>query len=328
MLPLAIDSLAGKAPKNVDPEGNTMTIHTDPITALTETTNRNYDSELLARVAWACISEPADEARGRLIAEHGPENALRLILSDQSLDTDGAALRERIAGRFAPEQIAEVIRCTEDIGATILTPGHLDWPTQLSDLAETAPVCLWVRGDTTLLGQRGVAMIGARACTGYGEHVTIDLAMGLVEHGWVIVSGAAYGIDGVAHRAALAADGNTIAVLAGGVDRFYPAGHDTLLQRIAAAGAVVSEIPVMAPPTKWRFLARNRIIAALAEKTIVVEAGHRSGALNTAMHAVALGRPVGAVPGPVTSVTSAGCHRLIREHHATLITTTDDAHAL
>lgn len=116
-----------------------------------------------------------------------------------------------------------------------------------------------------------------------------------------MVSGAAFGIDGAAHRAALLAGGTTIAVLAGGVDRPYPRAHTHMLDRIAATGAVISEVPCGSEPTKWRFLQRNRVIAALGDATVVVEAGHRSGALNTAGHAAAMSRPLGAVPGPVTS---------------------------
>jgi DNA processing protein len=134
------------------------------------------------------------------------------------------------------------------------------------------------------------------------------------------VSGAAYGIDGMAHRAALASGGVTVAVLAGGLDRFYPSGHEALLTRIVESGLVLSEVPPGTPPTKWRFLQRNRLIAALTCATVVLEAGWRSGSLNTAGHAAALGRPLGAVPGPVTSAASAGCHRLIREYDAVLVT--------
>jgi DNA processing protein len=128
----------------------------------------------------------------------------------------------------------------------------------------------------------------------------------------------------MAHKAALANEGLTVAVLAGGVDRFYPAGHDALLRRIVESGAVVSEVPCGGAPTKWRFLQRNRLIAAMSCATVVVEAGHRSGSLNTAGHASALGRPLGAVPGPVTSPASAGCHRLIRDYAAVCVTNTDE----
>ena len=143
-----------------------------------------------------------------------------------------------------------------------------------------------------------------------------------------IVSGAAYGIDGAAHRAALAVGGLTVALLAGGVDRSYPVGHTQLIDRIAAAGAVISEVPCGSAPTKWRFLQRNRLIAALAGAVVVVEAGWRSGSLNTAGHSVALGRPLGAVPGPVTSAASAGCHRLLREFGAACITDGADVREL
>jgi DNA processing protein len=152
----------------------------------------------------------------------------------------------------------------------------------------------------------------------------MEASAGLVERGYTVVSGAAYGIDGMAHRAALAGSGTTVAFLAGGVDRFYPAGHDALLGRIAELGAVVSELPCGAAPTRWRFLQRNRLIAAASSATVVVEAGMRSGSLNTANHAASLGRPIGAVPGPVTSAASAGCHRLLREGMAICVTDAAD----
>ena len=171
---------------------------------------------------------------------------------------------------------------------------------RLGDLEAHAPFALWVRGDPRRLAalDRSIALVGARAATGYGEHVTIEAASGLVDRGFAIVSGAAYGIDGAAHRAALASQGTTVAVLAGGLDRFYPSGHEQLLGRIADRGVVVAEVPPAPTPTKWRFLLRNRLIAALSGATVVVEAGWRSGSLNTAGHAATLGRPLGAVPGP------------------------------
>jgi DNA processing protein len=169
-----------------------------------------------------------------------------------------------------------------------------------------------------------IALVGARAATGYGEHVTMEASAGLVDRGYAIVSGAAYGIDGMAHRAALASHGQTVAFLAGGVDRFYPSGHDALLTRIVAEGAVISELPCGQAPTKWRFLQRNRLIAAASRATVVLEAGWRSGSLNTAAHASSLGRPLGAVPGPVTSAASAGCHRLIRDFTAVCVTNPDE----
>ena len=184
---------------------------------------------------------------------------------------------------------------------------------------------MWVRGrpDALAWSVPTIALVGARAATGYGEHVAMEASAGLVDRGFAIVSGGAYGIDGMAHRAALASDGTTIAFLAGGIDRFYPLGHESLLSRIAQTGAVVSELPCGAAPTKWRFLQRNRLIAAASQATVVLEAGIRSGSLNTAGHAAALGRPLGAVPGPVTSPASAGCHRLLREFDAVCVVDAD-----
>ena len=173
-----------------------------------------------------------------------------------------------------------------------------------------------------------VALVGARAATAYGEHVSMELAAELSAEGVTVVSGAAYGIDGAAHRAALGAGGATVALMAGGVDRPYPAGHMQLLDRIARSGAVVSEVPCGTTATKWRFLSRNRLIAALSDATVVVEAGWRSGSINTAHHAAALGRPLGAVPGPTTSAASAGCHRLLREADAVCITSARDVREL
>lgn len=196
------------------------------------------------------------------------------------------------------------------------------WPNGINALERHAPLALWWRGVPGALAAlpNSIALVGARAATGYGEHIAMEASAGLVDRGFAVVSGAAYGIDGMAHRAALASEGITVAFLAGGVDRFYPSGHDSLLTRIVASGAVVSELPCGAAPTKWRFLQRNRLIAAASAATVVLEAGWRSGSLNTAGHASALGRPLGAVPGPITSPTSAGCHRLIREFAAVCVT--------
>jgi DNA processing protein len=149
----------------------------------------------------------------------------------------------------------------------------------------------------------------------------MDFAAGLTSRGYTVVSGGAYGIDGMAHRAVLACGGTTVAVLAGGIDQLYPAGHDELLRRIIASGAVVSEVSPGGAPTRWRFLQRNRLIAAMAGATVVIEAGYRSGSLNTATHARDLDRPIGVVPGPVTSGASAGCHRLLRTNPATTLVT-------
>jgi DNA processing protein len=173
----------------------------------------------------------------------------------------------------------------------------------------------WAVGPARLdeVAARAAAIVGTRAATAYGEHVAADFAAGLVERDAAVVSGAAFGIDGAAHRATLAAEGLTVAVLAGGVDAPYPAGHATLLRRIADEGLVVSEYPPGVRPARYRFLTRNRLVAALAGATVVVEAGARSGAANTAAWARALGRALCAVPGPITSSASVGCHMLLKE---------------
>jgi DNA processing protein len=169
-----------------------------------------------------------------------------------------------------------------------------------------------------------VSMVGSRAATGYGTHVAGEIAADLAEQGWVIVSGGAYGIDAAAHRGALAAGAATVAVLACGADVAYPRAHRSLYDQIVDTGLVVSEHPPGAAPQRARFLVRNRLIAALSAGTVVVEAAPRSGARSTARHAGELFRQVMAVPGPVTSTLSAGCHQLLRDRPDTVLVTKVD----
>lgn len=282
------------------------------------------------------VSEPGDGVLGRLVAALGPARVAEGLLADRpsaELTTDaverGAAVsvHEVAAGlqRWRPRldhaAFVRTLAQAARVGARLVLPADDDWPAGVRDLDAHAPLTLWVRGRVAALAQTpSIALVGARAATRYGEHVAIEAAAGLVDRGFAVVSGGAYGIDGTAHRSALAGAGTTVAFLAGGIDRFYPAGHEALLTRIADTGAVVSEMPCGAAPTRWRFLQRNRLIAAAAQATVVLEAGMRSGSLNTAGHAAALGRPLGAVPGPVTSPASAGCHRLLREFDAVCVT--------
>jgi len=286
-----------------------------------------------ARATWTGIAEPGDRAAGALVAALGPHRALAWLETGGALDDevdlspkDLSDARDRWRPRLNPAAALLALRQAARFRVRLLTPGDAGWPTQLDDLGEHAPLALWVRGTERAVASlsTSISLVGARAATGYGEHVTMEASAGLVDRGYTIVSGAAYGIDGMAHRAALASHGQTIAFLAGGVDRFYPSGHDALLTRIVETGAVISELPCGSAPTKWRFLQRNRLIAAAGLATIVLEAGWRSGSLNTAGHAAQLGRPLGAVPGPVTSAASAGCHRLIREFDAVCVTTPDE----
>lgn len=212
-------------------------------------------------------------------------------------------------------------------GGTFLTPDDPRWPARFAGLGAAAPLALWVRGDPDLerLGERSVSLVGSRACTDYGIRVTRALACGLADRGFTVVSGGANGIDAEAHRGALVSGTPTVAFLAGGVDRLYPASNTDLLRRTVEQGAVASEVPPGSVPGKQRFLKRNRLIAALTSGTVVVEASVRSGALSTANHAVRLLRPLGAVPGPVTSMASAGCHELLRRGAAVCVTDAAEA---
>ena len=301
--------------------------------------------EALARAAWSVITEPGDGTAGALIETLGAAAALSAALGDvrrprmeaAAIDALGGAggakalaqARARWQPRARIDSIRTSLAAASEIGARLLLPGAEHWPTDLDDLGVHAPVLLWVRGDPACLAVRpSTALVGARASSSYGETVTADLAGDLAHGGVLIVSGGAYGIDGAAHRAALGVGGQTVAFLAGGIDRAYPVGHHQLFEHIARSGAVATEVPCGTSPSKWRFLARNRLIAALGMATVVVEAGRRSGSLNTAGHAAALGRPLGAVPGPVTSAASAGCHRLLREYDARCVTTAAEVREL
>jgi DNA processing protein len=275
-----------------------------------------------ARAVWSVLVEPGDGVAGALVAEHGAIEALRRI--DDSGDPEVRRARARWAPRGQPGAVDAALDAARRCGASLVVPGDAAWPTRLDDLGAHAPLALWRRGAVTDAERPAVALVGARASTAYGEGVAVDLAADLAAAGVAVVSGAAYGIDGACHRAALSAGGATVAFLAGGVDRPYPRGHEALLSQIAATGAVWSETPCGAAPTKWRFLTRNRLIAAMADAVVVVEAGWRSGSLNTAAHAATLGRPLGAVPGPVTSAASAGCHRILREYDGVCVTSAAD----
>ena len=296
--------------------------------------------ELLARIAWSRIAEPGDGVAGALLAVAGAGAALEMLVRGLSparfsaeaasagVELDAATVRAALS-RWTPRldrsgTLRDIDRAL-DAGLRIVVPGDAFWPVALADLGAHQPTALWLRGEASLLRTPALSVVGARAATDYGTRVTAEIVTGICGAGLAIVSGAAYGIDAVAHRTALAAAAPTVAVLAGGADRAYPAAHKTLLDRIAADGAVCAEMAPGSAPTRWRFLQRNRIIAALSGATLVTEAGMRSGTLNTAGHAASLGRPLGAVPGPVTSAASAGCHRLIREYAAALVTNAAEA---
>jgi DNA processing protein len=290
------------------------------------------DGERRARVALSFLAQPGDPVVGAALRTRSAAELLALVTG---ADADGHALlaaeaEDGALRRALPrwrERLSEIpstgrLAAWQEVGMRLIMPGDAEWPTQLDDLGDGRPLLLWARGaaDLRLSCVNSVAIVGARAATGYGQHVAIELAAALSERGTVTVSGGAYGIDAAAHRGALAAGGDTVAVLAGGLSFGYPQGNSSLFAAIAAQGVLVSECPPDAGPTRPGFLVRNRIIAALSRGLVVVEAALRSGALNSARHARDLCRPVMAVPGPVTSEYSAGCHELIRDYSSMLIT--------
>ena len=303
------------------------------------------ESERIARAALSRLMEPQDAAGLALVQAVGAIDALRIGTGQVS---GGAGIEQEISSLLAdngaaagwsgldaclkrwlprvpdlaPERdLATMAR----LGGRMVVPSDDLWPVQLADLGIQEPICLWWRGHEQQLPQvqRSVALVGSRDSTSYGAAVTGDIAYSLAQRGFTVVSGGAYGIDAHAHRAALAGGSGpvpTIAVMAGGVDRFYPSGNEDLLRAVANQGAVLAEVPPGSAPTRYRFLQRNRLIAALSAVTVVVEARWRSGALNTAHHAESMGRAVGAVPGSVHSANSAGCHRLLRDGGAVCVT--------
>jgi DNA processing protein len=278
---------------------------------------------VLASGAWTALVEPGDGVAGALVSTLGAAEALDALRRDAPPSRDPEVRRafERWTPRFDEDAFVRAFRNAARIGARLVLPGDEDWPSGLADLELHAPIGLWALApDGPLPGlDRSVALVGSRSATAYGTRVATDASCGLVDRGYAIVSGAAMGIDGVAHAGALASRGLTVAVLAGGLDRFYPAQHADLLHRIARDGVVLSEMPCGARPMRERFLKRNRLIAAIARATVVVEAGARSGAANTAGHAAQLGRPLGAVPGSVYSAASVGTHALVRDYGAVLV---------
>jgi DNA processing protein len=297
----------------------------------------------LAAAYLSRVAEPASVPLWMFVQHYGYEAAAAAVRAGD-VPAEVASCTE--ARRTAADPELD-LATAERAGIRLLTPADEDWPhfafaaLQATGQRRVAqwqagvrarpqrgelipPLALWVRGSATLatVGVRSVAVVGSRAATAYGEHIASEFSYGLAQRDVVVVSGGAYGIDAAAHRGALAAGGSSVLVSAGGLDRPYPSGHRHLYDRTAEQGLLVSERPPGSAPHRQRFLSRNRLIAALGSATLVVEAAHRSGALNSAGYARDLGRPVLAVPGPVTSAMSAGCHRLIQreEEPAALVT--------
>ncbi len=273
------------------------------------------ERERIARVALARAFEPGDEKAGRWLRTYGATELVERIVSEDG--TLAGVKPERLAGlreRVVAARPERDLEAAAGFGARFVVPGDAEWPAQLDDLGDARPTGLWIKGPPSLRmwALRSVAIVGSRACTAYGAHMAQTLGAGLAERGWVVVSGGAYGIDGAAHRGALCERGATVAVLACGVDHVYPSGHKRLFARISEQGLLLSELSPGSHPTRYRFIQRNRVIAALTRGTVVVEAAVRSGALVTVRRAQRLGRHVMGVPGPATSGLSAGVHQLLR----------------
>ena len=231
---------------------------------------------------------------------------------------------EKTIARILITEAHQVFAEIAESGAQFITPEDPSWPSKLNDLS-ASPIGLIVKGSIDVLHLPSLAIVGTRNPTNYGVRVAGDFASGFVDREWAIVSGGAYGIDAAAHRGALAAEGMTIAVLASGINVNYPAGHTNMFAEIADTGALISEVMPGVRAIPARFLTRNRLIAALSCATLVVEAAFRSGSIRTARDAAELLRPVMAVPGPISSPTSEGCHRLIGERVAEIVTSVADA---
>jgi DNA processing protein len=287
-----------------------------------------------ARAWLSRAAEPGTIDLWRYVDDVGPVEAVRRLRSGRAPERIRSLVGARAEQDASLADLARAERC----GARLVIPEDDEWPAlplhaltvavsaepddpkhqSARTTAPVPPLALWVLGSPRLdeLVDRSVAIVGSRASTAYGEHVAADLGHQLGERGWTVVSGGAFGIDAAAHRGALAAEAPTLAVLACGVDRPYPAAHGALFHRIAETGLLVSEWPPGCAPLRHRFLVRNRLIAALTRGTVVVEAAARSGAQATAQRARKLGRAVLVVPGPVTSAMSVGCHELLRDEQA------------
>jgi DNA processing protein len=305
--------------------------------------------ERSARMALGMLVEPGNRELGLIIREVGAQEALARVIARREVSAPLAgAVRTRLRAAgvhdpIKPEPLAEhlaerMVGQAERLGARIVTAVDDEWPTALDDLVRASregnmlhrdtdpPMCMWVRGPLRLADalQRSVSIVGARAMSQYGEYVASEFAFGLVEQGFTIVSGGALGVDVTAHRGALTGGGPTIAVLACGIDRAYPAANAVVLERIATEGLLLSEWPPGTEPYRTRFLTRNRVIAAATKGTVMVEAGSRSGARSTLGYARLLQRPAMVVPGQINSAQSVGCHIELQQPGTILVTRVEE----
>lgn len=264
--------------------------------------------------------EPGHQYWSRQIAEFG----ITTIYEHLYLGVYDNEKFARVISKVKAFNCDQALQAAHEANSTYITPSDSLWPAQLDDL-DAPPIGLYIKGSVEILKNRSVAIVGSRNPTPYGTRIAGDFAAGFVDREWDIISGGAYGIDSAAHRGALVAEGRTIAVIASGIDTPYPSGNSRLFDEICENGAIISEVVPGVPALPHRFLTRNRIIAALSQSTLVVEAAFRSGSLRTARDAAQLLRPVMAIPGPINSPSSEGCHRLIGERAAELVTSVADA---
>lgn len=274
-----------------------------------------------ALILWNALVEPGDRVAGELIRTIGPIGALEAFKSKRDMGEEVKEAFARWEPRYSPALADDKIAQAQRNDLKLLLPTDTLWPGSLNDLGNHAPLLLWYRGNSQQLErlERSVGVVGSRNATQYGQRVTADLATLLVQEDCAVISGGALGIDSVAHRTAIHGGGLTVAFMAGALDCPYPAGNFELFEQVGHRGLLLSEMTPGSRPTRWRFLQRNRLIAALSLATVVTEAGWRSGSINTVNHALELNRNVFAIPGPITSPASAGCNRLIRDSQASIL---------
>lgn len=265
-------------------------------------------------------TDPGDKFWSREIAEKSPEQVIEEIETGRYSNSRRSI--DRVQKRLKERSLESLLEEVSLSGGEFLTRGSPRWPHLLDDLI-SPPLGIIIKGPAPKCNS--VALVGTRNPTTYGARIASEFASGFADREIEVISGGAYGIDTHAHRGAIAAEGRTTAVLASGISIKYPAGNERLFEEIAANGSLISEVMPNEKARPERFLTRNRLIAALSRATIVVEAAFRSGSLRTANDASELMRIVLAVPGPITSPTSDGCHRLIGERCAEIVTSVSDA---
>lgn len=280
-------------------------------------------SETDARLVLFSTIEPADNFWSLEIFNSNALNVIERILSGKYYLRQKNILNLQHA--VVKADLSDLKNELNDSGAIFITPLDSDWPVVLNDL-HSPPIGLVIKGERNVLNDldKSISIVGSRKPTSYGHQIAKTLAMQAVKRDLLVVSGGAYGIDTAAHIGALAAGGKTICVLAGGVNRLYPTDNKKLFDHISTSGLLISEVMPNVASKPYRFLIRNRLIAALSKATVVVEAEFVSGSIRTARDAAEIFRPVFAIPGEVTSALSEGCHRLIAERIADIATNLDE----